>query len=261
VRRELSPAAVGSILLHLTVAAALLISWPWARDLKVGAVVPVTIVANAPETDLRAAEAAPVEQAAATPEPVPEAPAEIVPPEPQPTPAAKPVPAPPKPEPAKAVEKPAPTKPTPKPEKSLDLAALQASVSKLIKPAKPSSAPKGPAHAETAKEARPDLGSGQAAAQAMAGLADELQRRWNPNCEVEGGRDVVVRVIFVLNGAGQVAGRPEAQVTRGAQTSVTQAAADRAVRAVYGAAPFRNLPRDYYNQKITVNFNAREACS
>ena len=81
--RELSPAAMGSILLHLSVAAALLISWPWARDLKVGAVVPVTIVANAPETDLRAAEAAPVEQTAATPEPVPEAPAAIVPPAPE----------------------------------------------------------------------------------------------------------------------------------------------------------------------------------
>jgi outer membrane biosynthesis protein TonB len=259
VRRELSPAAIGSILLHLTVAAALLISWPWARDLKVGAVVPVTIVANAPQTDLRAAEAAPVEQAAATPEPVPDAPAEIVPPEPTPVP--KPVPAPPKPEPAKAIEKPAPTKPTPKPEKSLDLAALEASVSKLIKPAKPSSAPKGAAKAETAKEARPDLGSGQAAAQAMTGLADELQRRWNPNCEVEGGRDVVVRVVFTLNGAGQVTGKPEAQVTKGAQTSVTRAAADRAVRAVYGAAPFRNLPREFYGDRIAVNFNAREACS
>lgn len=255
-RRELSPAAIGSILLHLSVAAALLISWPWVRDLKVGAVVPVTIVANAPETDLRAAEAAPVEQAAATPEPVPDAPAEMAPP------VAKPVPAPPKPEPAKAIEKPAPTtKPTPKPEKSLDLAALQASVSKLIKPTKPSSAPKGAAKAETAKEARPDLGSGQAAAQAMAGLADELQRRWNPNCEVEGGRDVVVRVIFVLNAAGQVTGKPEAQITRGAQTSVSQAAADRAVRAVYGAAPFRNLPREFYGDRIAVNFNAREACS
>jgi outer membrane biosynthesis protein TonB len=263
VRRELSPAAIGSILLHLSVAAALLISWPWARDLKVGAVVPVTIVANAPETDLRAAEAAPVEQAAATPEPVAEAPAQIVPPEPQPTPVAKPVPAPPKPEPAKAAEKPVPPKPTPKPEKTLDLAALSASVSKLIpkSTAKASSAPKGAAKAETAKEARPDLGSGQAAAQAMAGLADELQRRWNPNCEVEGGRDVVVRVIFVLNGAGQVTGRPEAQVTRGAQSSVTQAAADRAVRAVYGAAPFRNLPREFYGDRIAVNFNAREACS
>jgi outer membrane biosynthesis protein TonB len=257
VRRELSPAAIGSILLHLTVAAALLISWPWARDLKVGAVVPVTIVANAPQTDLRAAEAAPVEEAAATPEPVPDAPAEMAPPEP--TPIAKPVPEPPKPEPAKAAEKPAPAKPTPKPEKTLDLAALQASVSKLIK--KPSSAPKGAAKAETAKEARPDLGSGQAAAQAMAGLADELQRRWNPNCEVEGGRDVVVRVTFVLNGAGEVVRRPEAQVTRGAQSSVTQAAADRAVRAVYGAAPFRNLPREFYGDRIAVNFNAREACS
>jgi hypothetical protein len=35
----------------------------------------------------------------------------------------------------------------------------------------------------------------------------------------------------------------------------------RAVRAVYAAAPFRNLPREFYGEQIAVNFNAREACS
>ena len=68
-RRELSPAMIGSAVLHLTVAALLLISWNFGRELKVGAVVPVTIVANAPETNLREAEQAPLEQPAATPEP------------------------------------------------------------------------------------------------------------------------------------------------------------------------------------------------
>jgi protein TonB len=133
----------------------------------------------------------------------------------------------------------------------------------MIRPsaAKPSSAPKGPAKAATAPQARPDLGQGQAAAAAMAGLADELQRRWNPNCESEGGRDVMVRVIFVLTLSGQVLGEPTAPGDPRRQNGVTQAAADRAVRAVYGAAPFRNLPREFYGDRIAVNFNAREACS
>ena len=30
---------------------------------------------------------------------------------------------------------------------------------------------------------------------------------------------------------------------------------------VYAAAPFRNLPREFYGERISVNFNAREACS
>lgn len=251
IRRELSPAAAGSVLLHAGVAAALLISWPWTRDLKVGAVVPVTIVANAPVTDLRAAEQAPVEQTAQTELPVPDAPPESSPPEPTPAPKAVQTPAP----------KTAPAKSQPKPaEKSLDFDALLASIPKAKSaPARPSSAQKGSSQAETAAEARPNLGSGLSAAQAMTGLADELQRRWNPNCEVEGGREVVVRVTFALGAGGQLVGEPAAEI-RGARNAVAQAAADRAVRAVYAASPFRNLPREFYGQRVAVNFNAREAC-
>lgn len=262
IRRDLSPAALGSIALHVGVAVALLISWPWSKDLKVGAVVPVTIVANAPATDLAPAEHAPVEQTAQTEAPVPDAPAEVVPPPPQPTPT-PPAPAPkpvPTPAPTKAVEKPAPQKPQPKPEKSLDFDALLASLPKSKSAApKASSAPKGPTRAATAPEARPNLGSGNAAA-ALSGLTEELQRRWNPNCEVEGGRDVAVRVTFQIGAGGQLVGEPAAQI-RGGQPGVAQAAVDRAIRAVYAASPFRNLPREFYGERIAVNFNAREACS
>lgn len=280
IRRELSPAAAGSALLHAGVAAALLISWPWTRDLKVGAVVPVTIVANAPQTDLRAAEQAPVEQTAQTEAPTPDAPAESAPPEPTPTPPAPPVPAPapkaaptPPPPPAPAPvpaaktapvtppQKAPPQKAQPKPaEKSLDFDALLASIPKSKSaPTRPSSAQKGASQAETAAQARPNLGSGLSAAQAMTGLADELQRRWNPNCEVEGGRDVIVRVTFALGAGGQLVGEPATEI-RGDRNAVAQAAADRAVRAVYAASPFRNLPREFYGQRVAVNFNAREAC-
>lgn len=276
-RREISPAMMGSVLLHATVAIALLISWNFTRDLKVGSVVPVTIVSHAPPTDVRAAEQAPVEQTAQTEEPVPEAPLQSTPPAPEP----KPTPAPPKPTPkvvppptpkpvpvptpAKAAPtpKPVPAKPAPpaKPEKSLDLDALSASLSKMARPATPraSSAAKGAARSETALQARPALGTGQAAA-AMSGLADELQRRWNPNCTVEGGRDVQVRVTFTIGAGGQVVGDATSQIKSG-QSEVARAAAERAVRAVYAAAPFRALPREFYGEKIAVNFNAREACS
>ena len=250
------------MLLHATVAVLLLVSWNFARDLKAGAVVPVTIVANAPSTDLRPAEEAPVAQAAQAEEPVPQAPLESTAPPPQPKPTPPPTP---KPEPAvaKPVPAPAPVKPAPpaKAEKSLDLDALSASISKMVKPApaRPSSAAKGPARPETATQARPALGAGLSAA-AMNGLTEELQRRWNPNCEVEGGRDVQVRVSFVIGAGGQVVGDVASQI-KGVQTAVSQAAAERAVRAVYAAAPFRTLPREFYGDRIAVNFNAREACS
>ena len=262
-RRELSPAFLGSVLLHVTAAVALLISWNFARNLKVGSVVPVTIVSKAPATDVRKAEQAPAEQTAQVPEPVPEAPLESTPPAPQP----KPTPPPPTPKPVpkevKPVPAPAPAKPAPpaKPQKSLDLDALSASLSKMTKaaPPKPSSAAKGPARSETALQARPALGAGVAAA-ALSGLTDELQRRWNPNCDVEGGRDVKVQVIFTLGAGGQVVGNVASQIG-GPQTPVSRTAAERAVSAVYAAAPFRNLPREFYGDKIKVNFNAREACS
>lgn len=261
-RREYSPAMAGSLLLHATAAVILMVSWNFGRTLKVGAVVPVHIVANAPETNLREAEQAPVEQQAATPEPTPAAPAQS---QAQPEPP-KPVPPPPeakpKPPEPKAVAKPAPPKPQPKPDKSLDLDALSASITRMAKaaPARPSSAAKGPARPETATQARPALGNGAASAAAIEGLAEDLQRRWNPNCAVDGGRDVLVRVSFVIGAGGQVSGDPTAEI-RSARTPVAQAAANRAVSAVYAAAPYRNLPREFYGERIEVNFNAREACA
>jgi outer membrane biosynthesis protein TonB len=254
-RAEFSPAALGSLALHGAVAAALMISWG-ARDLKVGSVVPVTIVSSAPDRDTRPAEQADDTQSAMTEAPALEAPPEPVPPPPAPTPPSKAA------KPAEKAPAPLPTKPATKPaEKSLDLDNLYAS---LTKPARntqrPSSAQKGPSRAETAPVARQTVGSGLAAGAALEGLAEELQRRWNPNCDVEGGRDVMVKVAFQLGAGGQVVGDVVPQI-QGARTPVAQASADRAVRAVYAAAPFRGLPREFYGDRIAVNFNAREACA
>jgi protein TonB len=246
-RAELSPAALGSVALHGTILVALLISWRFSHDLKIGSAVPVTIVANAPETNLREADQAPQAQAAQTEAPVAEAPPQAVPP-----------PAAPQPTPAPPTPKPAVTKP----QKNLDFAALDASLAKSAAkpaPAKPSSATQGPARPETALQARPALGAGESAA-AISGLADELQRRWNPNCDVQGGRDVIIRATFQLGAGGNVVGEVATQVARG-QGGVAEAAAARARSAVFAAAPFRNLPRQFYGERISVNFNAREACS
>lgn len=274
---EFSAAMVASALLHAGVIVSALIAWPWSRPLPVGGAVPINIVANAPSTNLAPAIEAAEETPAQTEDPVPDASPTPAAPEPAPTPtppaptpkpapqpAPKPVPAPapaqtPKPAPPPKPKPPA-AKPAPK-SSGLDLDALAASVAKSAKSsgAQRSSAAKGETRPATAREARPDLGSGQAAA-AVAGMTDELQRRWNPNCEVDGGRDVRIRVTFTLSSSGQVLGQPDAGGKERSANPVEKAAAERAIRAVFAAAPFRDLPRQFYGDRIAVNFNAREAC-
>ncbi len=260
-RAEFSPAVLGSLALHGVVAAAFLISWS-ERDLKVGGVVPVTIVSSAPDRDTRPAEQADVTQSAQTESPTPEAPPEVAPP-PAPTPAPAPTPTPRAAKPAEKAPATVPAKPPVKPvEKTLDLDALAASLTKPARntAARPSSAAKGPTRAETAPVARQTVGSGLAAGAAVAGMTEELQRRWILNCDVEGGRDVLVRVTFRLGVSGQVVGDVTSQI-QSARTPVATAGAERAVRAVYAAAPFRGLPREFYGDRIAVNFNAKEACA
>lgn len=294
-RRLNAPAWLGSALLHAGLAVLLLAPWARPKEIRIGAAVPVNIVANAPQTNLRsaveAAEAAPpqtevpapdqpMETVSQEPDPTPAPPQpRPAPPEPRtqpaprpapPTPAPRPTPAPqptaaPKPAPAPRPQQPAarpaaPAKPAPA-QREMDFDAL---LSSLGKPAKAAGAARanaqqGPSRPETAPQGRPDLGSGLMAS-AIAGLSDELQRRWNPNCEVEGGREVQIRTTFVLGPSGQVIGDVTSQVRAGSG-GVAQAAAERATRAVYAAAPFTNLPRELYGQRIAVNFNAREACS
>ena len=256
--RELSPALMGSVALHLGVCILLLFSWQRTRDLKIGTVVPVTIVSNAPAAELSPALEAPEPQTAQAEILTPEAPPTPVAPAPTPAPVPTPQPTP---QPKPAPPKPTPPKPAPKPEPSLDLDALAASVSKMAKAAgaKAPATTKGPARPETAPQARTGQGSAASAA-ALSGFVDDLQRRWNPNCDVAGGRDVLVAAVFQVGPSGQLLGDVATQAS-GASASVNQAAAIRAVSAVQAAAPFRNLPRDYYGQRVKVNFIAREACS
>ena len=280
-RSDLSTALVISAIVHVAVIGAALIPWPWARELKVGAVVPVNIVSRIPANPRPAVEG-PTEQPAQTETPEPEAPLEPAAaaqpetpaPEPQPQPqpqpkAPTPKPAPaPKPAPEKAPPKKAeparsppakPAPPTPAPPKKdsgLDLDALADS----LKGSQSSSAARGRNRPETARDSRNTTGSGVSAA-AMSGLAEELQRRWNPNCEVEGAREVRVRVTFRLSSDGRVVGDVEAGGQERSSDPVVRAAAERAIRAVYGAAPFTTLPREFYGAPIAVSFNAAQACA
>ena len=264
-RSDFSMAMIASLLLHGGLLALVMLARPWEHALPMGAVVPVNIVSNSELTDLRAAAQAAREQAAQTEAPVAEAPPAPAEPTPAPTPPApQPAPAPPKatPKPAEtkpAVQPAAPQKPAAKPAKSLDLDALAAS---LAKSSKASSAAKGAARPETALEARPAAVSAKGlSANALAGLAGELQRRWNPNCEVEGGRDVQVRVTFTMGPGGQLLGQVEAGGLEQSPNPVVKAAAERAIRAVHQAAPFSAQYRDAFGQRVTVNFNGREACA
>ena len=252
--RELSPALAGSVALHLGVAVLLLFSWQRTRDLKIGAVVPVTIVSNAPAAELSPALEAPEAQTAQAETLTPEAPPTPLPPAPQPTPDPTPQP---KPAPPKAAQ-PAPQKPAPKPEKSLDLDALAASVSKMAKASggKPSSAAKGPVRSATA----PQSGAGlSAAAQSAANnLGADLERRWNANC-VYGAQDVKVKVRFTIGANGAVV-EDFQDVLQRAPNTLEGAALVRAIQAVKAASPFRGLPRELYGQTIVATFDSRNGC-
>jgi outer membrane biosynthesis protein TonB len=271
--------------------AAGLLALSMTKPIKLGEVVPVTLVSSDQVSNMKPAVEAPTPTPAATENPAPDAtplppapeeaptptppPMTRTPPKPTPkveTPPPKPVPTPKptptpksitpsKPQPPPPPPKPAPAKPTP--QSSFDPDAIFSSLEKASKAAgaRKSNAPRGPTHPETAAQARLAPGVGdQVSASAMADLGNELGRLWNPNCEVKGGSDVVVKVAFQLDGGGRVVGTPQAS-GESSGDPVVKAASDRAKRAVYQGQPFDTLPRALYGQRITVTFNANKFCS
>ena len=259
-RTNFSPALVGSIGLHALVMAAILIGpWKPSKPVIIGESVPVTIVTEGP-TNVRPAIQDAVDQTAQTEEPTPEA----EPQPPAPVPAPVPTPAPPKTAAPAPTPKPTPTKPAPAKSEPDFFASLEKTLAKTPKATgKPvANAPRGPTRPETATQARPGAGAmtGLQAA-AINGMKDEIQRRWNPNCEVEGGAAVQVKVSFKLATGGRIVGQVTAGDAERSSDPVVKAAADRAIRAVYQSAPFEGLPPDYYGQQLNLNFKARDACA
>ncbi len=277
--QTLSPALVASACLHAAVLAAAMIAWPWlGKDLKLGKVVPVTLVTSGEPAEMAPAIKAPE----ATPATA-ETPVDTAPPEPAPITPAPPTPAaaaaPPKPA---AQSKPNQAKPTPalrptpstaqaKPAKpGLDLDALMASVNSAAQ--RPStqatSGARGPNQPHAAAAAQEGHGTDDhISADERAAFASKLTKLWNPNCQVEGAAGVNVRVHIRLTPQGWLATAPELPDKGQIQSSgnaMLIAAATRALSAVSAGQPYTDvLNPDHYAgwRDMTVNFNAKQACS
>lgn len=250
------PAVLAAAALHAGVFV-LLFLLPSRSNLPIGSSVPINIVSNAPFTNTRQAFKAPKAETAAAPAPQPQAPPQPPSPElatPQFSPATTQAAKPPKP----AATQPSPTAAaSAKP--NLDWAKMQQIIEAARRSAgaQASSAPKGPARAETAPEARPDAGQGLSMSDQL-GLQQLLERLWNPNCDAPGGGAVKLKVKFIVGLSGHLVGAPNAYGLDSSSNPVMAAAARRALDAIREAEPY-GAP--YYGQTITVNFDAKEACA
>jgi protein TonB len=250
------PALVVAAALHAALFLAVVLT-PTKAPPPIGSSVPINIVSSAPFTDTREAVQAPQTQAAAAPTPVPaakaqppapvEAPPAFTQTVPQPVKAQKP----PTPQPAQHASSPASA--------AVDFNRMQQIIDNAQRNAgaKASSAPRGPARAETAPQARPDAGQGVSQSD-LLGLQQLLERLWNPNCDVAGGSAVKVKVKFIVSLSGNLLGAPDAGGLEHSGDPVVAAAARRALDAVHQAAPYS---QPYYGQSIVVNFDAKEACA
>ncbi|MBL8556999.1 MAG: hypothetical protein JNL41_22190 [Phenylobacterium sp.] len=258
-RFETSPAALGSLVLHVAVAAAFMIQWG-ARNVTAGSVVPVTIVSSAP-AEARQAEQGPVEQEAQTETPVAEAPPEPAPPPPVPTPAPAPTPTPKAARPAEKA--PSPTAKSKPAEKSLDLDALAASLTRPARnaPQRPSAAPKGATRPSTAPVARATNGfSASAGAAVSSNMQDELERNWSIDCSLAATRNVIVRTHFTIGAGGRLVGDVTVESRGAANEAQKDAAEFRARQAVLRSQPFVKEPRENWGQRFYADFSARDYC-
>lgn len=273
-RNGITPALVVSGVVHVgALLAVIFLGGIFKKPMELGGGVPVTLVAEGPPI-LRDAPQGPEEQLAQTEEPSPLPPEpDPAPPAPQPTPA-PPQPAPPKPAPTPTPKpspsptpkptKPAPTTPPAKPAKpspspSLDFDRLLSDLQG--KSGKPGGGRPGPAKPNTTPAPGSSPGEVSQAAKGYANnLGKDLGRRWNPNCEVEGGDKVNITVQIIINSNGRLIGDPK--VIRGAKDDpITKAAITRAIFAVRAAEPFKEFPAELAGEKLNFNLNAQTACS
>jgi hypothetical protein len=95
-------------------------------------------------------------------------------------------------------------------------------------------------------------------------IADRLNRTWNPNCAVADAAGLGVRVRINLDHTGNLISRPHVLEVTGAQAAgPKQAAAEAAIRAIAGAAPFSHLPPDKHQEwrTIIIWFDGKSACA
>jgi protein TonB len=251
---ERFPALAAAIALHVGVIAAILMFGNVLNKPVYGPnVVSVTLV-NTPNNPSPSIVTPTPSQTAAPPTPE-EAPAPL-----PPAPVPKPVQAAPKPTPAPS-PKPVPTPkaapaPTPKPvaKPAPDDSSFPDKILNHIGGSPAQSHPRPPSNTASGTGATPSPA-------AMASLKNQLERLWNPNCEVMGGSDISIVITFQLGAGGRLSNKPTSSVGDSGG-ELTKVASDRAIRAVYQYfsdpnRPFANLPPDKY----TVNFNPKEYCS
>jgi outer membrane biosynthesis protein TonB len=274
-RASLGPALAAAVALHVGVfVLAMILGRPSMPP--IGTAVPITIVTRGPTTDSRRAEAAPETHEAQTetprprakaPEPPPAAPpppprpkvAPVKPP-PPPRPTASPVPKPKPPPPKPPPPRPPPKTPAqPQTEKdtfSLDALARDVATARRASPPRPASGARGPTRVATAPAARPDAGPAQGATQNdIAGLAQLLQRLWNPNCDAANSESVIVNIRISIGDDGRVT---HFAVAGGSSSDpVVATATRRAIDAIRRAEPL-SLFRD---QSFPIIFDAKKACA
>lgn len=249
---DMSPALLASLLVHAGLFAFVIMAGVWfKKPPQPPGGVPITIVTQGPP-NARQAEQANVEEMSAgeevLPEPVPE-PEPVAPPLPDPTP--KP--------PAKTPPRPTPT-PTPGRKPALDLDRLMADVQSARRPSRPQAGGGG----GTARRDRTlAVGTSREPSAGAKGylltVGQELGRRWNPNCNVEGGDQVDITIQIILNADGRLLGEPK--VIRGMRDDpITRAAVLRAITAVHQSEPFRGFPAELAGENLNIPFKASEAC-
>ncbi|HYE47753.1 MAG TPA: hypothetical protein VEA44_18440 [Caulobacter sp.] len=250
-RRQIAPALIASLAVHVGLAALALYAWPQASKPLAIAGVPVTIVSDGPP-ELRKTIEGPEELDALTEEPIP------LPPEPVAPEAPIPAPEPPKTKPA---EKPKPPpQPSPGKRAELDFDDLESRINKSGGGQPKSGGKKGPTRPPTSPTPKPDgkLGGGPQGF-ALEGLQAQVQRRWRPNCWAEGARSVRIIVEFNLSPMGRLLDDPKV-VGRSGPAHLLGPEEARVLAAIRQAEPFRDVPDGLAGQRIKMNFNVVSAC-
>ena len=248
---NMSPALAGSLILHVGLfVLVMVLGMYFKKPLNMGGGVPITIVSQGPP-QARQAEQGDVEEISAgeeiLPEPAPE-PVPVAPPDPTPKPPTKP--ATPAPSPS-AARKPA-----------LDLDRLMSDVQAARAPARrQAGGGGGTARRDRTLAVGTSIGPSAGAKGYLLTLGTDLGRRWNPNCLVEGGADVNIKVSFIVASNGRLLADPTSSGGNAAPGSLTRAGSDAAIRAIRMTEPFPNFPPELYGEKVTVNFNANQVCA
>ena len=250
------PAWLGSVLLHVGVVLALIyVSFgPKLPPPMTG--VPVTLVSNGPPASVQPEpQVAPQETAPpATPEPAPAPPTPAPPTPAPPKPTPKPQPTPPAPSKA-GKTKPTPQKPSQASSQPFDAsAAAQRDFGPAPSPPR-RSLPTGP----SAGPARFNPTAAQAGV-ALKGLTDKMSRLWVFDCSIQGNKDAVIPIHFVIGPNGRFSDGPT--VVSGG-SSLFAGAGSSAVRALKAGQPYTTdeVPPEYRNQPLTLNFQAKDACA